>query len=298
MRLRLLEAEDVLHCLSVWPFPGVGNDLALPAVEGGLVEGRLQGAIIEDSANGAMLAFGLSGFVGGASVDSAERWSQPLVASLLQAEAAGARPLLAPRAQWAAAQANDLHLVVLAYRQHSFDSRLEPTQAVLAAGHAAYRLMHEGYPLRSVWQEGEAADEAWMCAGGMKVKQVYPSAAGPGRILCGVSSEEIDSPWPSHTVSFLFRQTVSRLHLTPMQRRVAHLALWNLNDEQMARRLAISPETVRQHWRGIFERVQGTHPGILAASTHNDAPTGRGPEKRGRVLEFLRGNLHEVRPMS
>jgi DNA-binding CsgD family transcriptional regulator len=298
MRLRLLEVEDVPHCLSAWPFPGVSNDLALPVVERGLAEGRLQGTIIEDPANGAMLAFGLSGFVGGANLDGAERWLQPLVASLLQAEAAGARPLLAPQAQCAAALANDLNLVVLAYRQHTFDSHLQHARAVLAAGHAAYRLLHEGYPLRSVWQEGDAADEAWMCAGGMKVKQVYPSATGPGRILCGVRSEDIDSPWPSHTVSFLFRRTVNQLRLTPMQRRVAHLALWNLSDEQTARRLEISPETVRQHWRGIFERVQGTHPGILAAPTHNDAPTGRGPEKRGRVLEFLRGNLHEVRPMS
>lgn len=298
MRLRLLEAQDVLHCLSAWPFPGVGNDLAAPVIERALAEGRLQGAIIEDPANGAMLAFGMSAFVGGASVDSAVRWSQPLVASLLQAEATGTRPLLAPQAQLAAAQADDLHLVVLAYRQHSFDSQLERAQAVLAAGHAAYRLMHEGYPLRSVWQEGEAADEAWMCAGGLQVKQVYPSATGPGRILCGVRIEDIDSPWPSHTVSFLFRRTVSRLNLTPMQRQVAHLALWNLSDEQMARRLTISPETVRQHWRGIFERVQLTHPGILAAPMRDEAPAGRGPEKRGRVLEFLRGNLHEVRPMS
>ena len=243
-----------------------------------------------------MLAFGMSGFVGGASVDSAVRWSQPLVASLLQGEATGTRPLLAPQAQLAAAQADDLHLVAPAYRQHSFDSQLERAQAVLAAGHAAYRLMHEGYPLRSVWQEGEAADEAWMCTGGLQVKQVYPSATGPGRILCGVRSEDIDSPWPSHTVSFLFRRTVSRLNLTPMQRQVAHLALWNLSDDQTARRLAISPETVRQHWRGIFERVQGTLRASWPRQRATKRPTGRGPEKRGRVLEFFRGTCTRCDP--
>jgi uncharacterized protein YfaT (DUF1175 family) len=97
-------------------------------------------------------------------------------------------------------------------------------------------------------------------------------------------------------VSFLFNDQPPRLQLTPMQRRVAHLALWNLTDEQVARQLGISPATVRQHWRGIVQRVHESLPGVLGMPMQDDASGGRGPEKRGLVLDFLRVNLQEVRP--
>lgn len=297
MRLRLLEPSDVRRSLEIWPFPGVASADAAGVLERSLAAERLQGAVVEHSLDGALLAIGISGFVRGVRVERAREAGLPLVADLLACESAGEPVLLAPDALSGAARDNDLHLVVLMYRQHSFDPQDPRAAEVLRAGHAAYRLVHEGYPLRAVWQEGEAADEAWMSAGGILVKRTYPSPSGPGRILCGTLREDVGADWPGHTVSFLFHDRAQRLHLTQMQRRVAHLALWNLSDESVARRLSISTATVRQHWRGIFERVERSQPNVLGASMPADTHAGRGPEKRGRVLDFLRLNLHEVRPV-
>jgi hypothetical protein len=47
---------------------------------------------------------------------------------------------------------------------------------------------------------------------------------------------------------------------------------------------------VRQHWRGIFDRVRAHH------DPRDDESVVRGPEKRRHVLDFLRVNLHEIRP--
>jgi hypothetical protein len=296
MRIRLLEPPDVSGCLGTWPMPGIDAVAATAVASRGLAEGRLGGAVIEDPFDGRMLGFGLSGFVGGAVVDAAQALDRPLMLHILQAESQGERVLLHLEELQAWAAQDDLHLVVLAYRQRSFDPADAQAQELLNAGHKAYRLMHEGYRLRAVWQEGDEADAAWLCAGGMLVKRAYRSDGLPtGRILFGASAEDFGSTWPSHTVSFMFRPRTARLRLTPMQRRVASLALWNLSDDEVAHRLGISADTVRQHWRGIVSRVLDTHPAILGAATSKASHGGRGPEKRSDVLEFLRGNLHEVR---
>jgi ATP/maltotriose-dependent transcriptional regulator MalT len=203
--------------------------------------------------------------------------------------------MLDPNMMAEAARLQDLHLVVLAYRQRNFDPNDAETREVMQAGHASFRLMHEGYPLRSVWQEGELSDHEWMSAGGLRLKRTYLRDGQPWRLLCGTLREEVTAEWPSHTVSFLFQSREARLQLTPAQRRVAELALWGLNDEQVAQRLTISGETVRRHWRGIFERIEDRYPKLLAEAPHADDRTGRGPEKRKRVLELLRINLQEIR---
>ncbi len=53
---------------------------------------------------------------------------------------------------------------------------------------------------------------------------------------------------------------------------------------------------MRQHWRGIFERIERVYPNVFGATVPADTHAGRGLAKRGNVLEILRLNLHEVRP--
>jgi DNA-binding CsgD family transcriptional regulator len=298
MRLRMLEDRDIRQGLATWPLPDVEPLVATAVMGKAHAADRLMGAVVEHPTHGTLLAIGISGFVRGTHIHAASEAGQPLVAGLIASEAAGMPAFLATNQIASAAREDDLHVVVLLYRQYSFDPQDPQVREVLSAGHAAFRLVHGGYRMRAVWQEGDASDESWMRPGGLLLKRAYPSTSGPGRILCAALREDAGSDWPGHTVSFLFNSQTPRLHLTPMQQRVAQLALWNLGDEQVARRLAISPATVRQHWRGIFDRVQDRCPEVLGEPALIDAPAGRGPEKRGQVLEFLRGNLHEVRATS
>lgn len=295
MRLRLLESRDIRSGLAAWPLPDVEPPLAAAVIERVHDADRLMGAVVEHPADGTLLAIGISGFVRGARVRASDEAGLPLVAELVMSEAAGIPAFLANDEIASVARDDDLHVVVLHYRQRSFDTQDPLTREVLSAAHAAFRLVHGGYRLRAVWQEGDASDESWMRAGGLLVKRTYPAEPGGGRILCAALREDVGNDWPGRTVSFLFTARSPRLRLTRMQQRVAHLALWNLSDEQVARRLAISPATVRQHWRGIFDRVRNNCPDVLGTPVAAREQEGRGPEKRGPVLEFLRMNVHEVR---
>lgn len=290
----MLEDRDIRQGLATWPLPDVEPLVATAIIEQAHAAGRLMGAVVEHPAHGTLLAIGISGFVRGAHINAVSEAGQPLVAGLIASEVAGMPVFLATNQIASAAREDDLHVVVLLYRQISFDPQDPQVREVLSAGHSAFRLVHGGYRIRAVWQEGDASDESWMRAGGLLLKRAYSSTAGPARILCAALREDAGNDWPGHTVSFLFNSQTPRLQLTPMQQRIAQLALWNLGDEQVARRLAISPATVRQHWRGIFDRVRDKCPEVLGEPSLTEAPTGRGPEKRGQVLEFLRGNLHEV----
>lgn len=275
---------------------GIEHRAACTSLAKALTARRADGTVIEHPHSTQCLAFGVSGFVRGATLQQASQAGISLVAHVLHGETLGRPLLLSPETMLEAARSQDLHLLVLAYRQRSFDMGDAQAREMLQAGHAAYRLMNEGYRLRGVWQEGDAADADWLRAGGYLAKREYAVDGAVQRILFGTLREEVTPAWPSHTVSFLFQDHAARLRLTPTQREVARLALWNLNDVQVAQRLAISSETVRRHWRGIFERVDDTYPQLLADPPREAPGTGRGPEKRVRVLEFLRINLQEVRP--
>jgi len=296
MQIRLLDHTDVRACLARWPMHGVTSDLALAVVSRGVAEQRLRGALIRDPANGQVLGYGVSGFARSEHTERLVDSDAPLVAGHLQAEAAGKRVYLKADELGDAQRQGDLQLVVLAYQQHTFAVDDPRSHELLDVGHAAYRLLHEGYTLRGVWQEGNESDADWMNAGGYLFKRRYAASEHGQRVLYGTLRHEISPTWPSHTVSFLFRQHERRLHLSRMQRCVAELALWHLSDEQVARRLSISTATVRRHWRGIFERLEDSHAHLMEAPANFDPVLKRGPEKRGRVLEFLRVNLHEVRP--
>lgn len=200
MRLRLIEQRDVDACLSIWPMHGIEHTEAVGALERALSTQRLAGAVIEHPHTQERLGFGVSAFVRGATLDEAAAAGVPLVEHVLRAEAAGSSRLLTPDMTPQAGRALDLHLLVLAYRQRSFDMDDPQARELLQVGHTAYRLMHEGYPLRGVWQEGEPSDADWMGAGGYLVKRHYRANGAAGRILFGTLREDVTPAWPSHTV--------------------------------------------------------------------------------------------------
>jgi DNA-binding CsgD family transcriptional regulator len=279
----------------------VPAELARPVLEAALAEQRLHGAAIQHLATGRLMGFGLSGFVRGADVHELVQAGRSLVAHHLHAESQAERVYLESAGRGRAQRADDLHLVVVTYQQETVDVQ-DPLAAELAhAGHTAFRLMHEGYALQAVWQEGSPADAAWMCAGGFLVKHQEAGTPAQPRWLFGALREDVPTHWPSHTLSFVLRRNARRLGLSPSQCRVAELALWNLDDEEVSRQMRITPATVRRHWRTIFERLDAS--GVLQlesqaveSSLVGSLPDRRGPQRRRKVLDYLRSHLQEIRP--
>ncbi|MDM7951105.1 hypothetical protein [Hydrogenophaga sp.] len=299
---RLMELPDLAPCLARAPVPGVSHELALSVLGAALAEQRLRGGVIQHLASGRLMGFGLSGFARGADVKERVRSGRSLVVDHLLAESQGSRVYLDPAQMVQVQRADELHLVMVAY--HPVDLQDPLVMELLHAGHTGFRLLHEGYGLRGVWQEGLESDFEWTSAIGFQVKYRGIGAEGSSRWLYGAEREDVPASFPSHTLSYVMHRRERRLHLSPAQCRVAELALWNLDDEQVATRLRISPATVRRHWRGIFERVDtigalrgdgGGKASPMAASSVSSAEQ-RGPERRRKVLDYLRTHLQEIRP--
>ncbi|MGE0313786.1 MAG: helix-turn-helix transcriptional regulator [Lautropia sp.] len=303
MLIRLMTTADLAHCLARWPLPDLPPAVAKSTLERAFRQQRVRGAVIQDPATLRVLGFGMSGFVRGANVLGLATSGMPMVASHVIREIRS-EPVYLDEAEMTRAQrCDDLHLCVIAYRQQTYDPRDPIALELMHAGHSAFRLMHEGFVLQGVWQEGLPSDHEWMNAGGLLVKHRTAGSDAQPRWLYGALREDVATSWPSHTLGYVLRRSTRRLGLSAAQCRVAELALWNLDDEHVARRLSISPATVRRHWRGIFERLDtsevlkddATETGDRAASTRATS-TRRGPERRGRILNYLRTHLHEIRP--
>ena len=204
MRIRLLDPSDARELLTTWPIPGIRAVAAIELAIRGLSEGRLCGAVIENPIDASPLGFGLSGFVSGATVDQAAVLEGSLVLHVLESESKGNRVLLPLDGLQQCAAQEDLHLVVLSYRQRSFEATDPQAQELLSAGHKAYRLLHEGYRLRAVWQEGDEADAPWLRAGGMLGKRTCrrDGSADRAHPVRRLQPRMFGSTWPSHHREF------------------------------------------------------------------------------------------------
>jgi DNA-binding CsgD family transcriptional regulator len=96
--------------------------------------------------------------------------------------------------------------------------------------------------------------------------------------------------------SQMFNPPDARLKLTQAEQRVALRALDGSSDRAIAESLGLSPETVRSNWRSIYRRLAAVLPDL--ESVHQSGiGSARGQEKRRAAVEYLRQNMHELRPM-
>jgi hypothetical protein len=94
----------------------------------------------------------------------------------------------------------------------------------------------------------------------------------------------------------MFDPPAARLGLTPGEQRVVLHALDGASGRALAAILGLSIETVRSDWRSIYDRVARELPELDDPAHHGDGAT-RGPEKRRVAIEYLRQNMHELRPL-
>jgi hypothetical protein len=86
------------------------------------------------------------------------------------------------------------------------------------------------------------------------------------------------------------------LRLRPAEQRLLAAALAGKTDAELSADLGLSIEAIKKRWMSIFERVDQFKPEILSRA---DADTdGRGPQKRHRVVAYIRTHPEELRPFS
>jgi DNA-binding CsgD family transcriptional regulator len=225
-----------------------------------------------------------------------------LVSAVLAAMLDGQRPLLTLDEIRRANSTDGLTLAVLPmpYGELGWDDaqveqlrRLAPQALVRDIG---------GYRLRAIYYE-VFTDEAasYLRAGGYRLLHDFSAWSGAGfpgpdcrpRMLRLTRGDL--PPAAMSMVTQMFDPPPATLGLTLAEQRVALRALDGASDRAIAETLGLSSETVRSSWRSIYRRLSHVLERVEAPAQRSDATT-RGLEKRRVAVEYLRQNMHELRP--
>ena len=159
-----------------------------------------------------------------------------------------------------------------------------------------------GYRLRAIYYE-VFTDEiaAYLQAGGYRLLHDFSARAGTGFLrpdckprMLRLSGSDLP-PGAMSMATQMFDPPKAQLGLTLAEQRVVLRALDAAPDREIAEALGLSTETVRSHWRSIYRRLSHVLPAMEAPAQRVDASS-RGVEKRRVVIEYLRQNMHELRP--
>jgi hypothetical protein len=100
---------------------------------------------------------------------------------------------------------------------------------------------------------------------------------------------------PASVASILFSYTQPILNLHETDQELALAALDGLTDAELAQALHLKLPALKKRWMSLFERVGRLRPDLVPASERDTADT-RGPQKRHRLLAYLREHPEELRP--
>ena len=90
-----------------------------------------------------------------------------------------------------------------------------------------------------------------------------------------------------------------RASFSRSEQRKLSCAVPGATDEQLAEALETSLSVVKKMWVSIYRRVENYLPELVANPLTSDIPaSGRGREKRRRLLAYLREHPEELRPVS
>jgi DNA-binding CsgD family transcriptional regulator len=167
----------------------------------------------------------------------------------------------------------------------------------------AFVRYYAGYRLRSIYYEVFTDQVAeYLQSGGYRLLHDFATRAGTGFLgpqcrprMLRLTRADLP-PGAMSLATQMFDPPPAKLGLTPAEQRVALNALDGAPDRGIAQSLGLSEETVRANWRSIYQRLVAELPG--ADPGQRGVKDGkRGAEKRRSAIEYLRQNMHELRPI-
>lgn len=309
LRYRLTTAADLPRCLdmvhnSFTHRPDVRD--ALPRIWAELIEqGAIISAVIEAQyAHGhrALEAVSINAFVSDPFLDEFLARPVPYIAlQVYERHMQGRSPLLDSEGIRQANAGAGLNLLIL-HTGATTNDYTQPSAHVLVE---MFREMHiillSGYRINRVVHEVLGATaRGYMQGAGFRLITDY----GEHIARSGVPMRDEDHPnlfvtteadtVPGSAPAIYFRHVTPRFGFSPMQQLVLLHAWCNATDYEIAERLHVSTDTVRKHWRAIYQRVTEVAPHLLPGE-HVEGDT-RGPEKRRHLLGYLRHHPEELRP--
>jgi len=127
---------------------------------------------------------------------------------------------------------------------------------------------------------------------------VPPAPPGRHPYLIGTTREEALAREGTYAFA-VFSYVPPRFRFTPGEQELLHHALLGRTDAELGRTLHAALATVKKRWASIYDRVASIDPDLLLGAAKSVPSEGRrGPEKRRRLLDYLRRHPEELRPVN
>jgi hypothetical protein len=302
MYWRPISEADLSKCLEIQPAcigdQVVGRSAALRIWKSLLDNPAFQANVIESEralAGQKIVACGMGVFVTKAFADREIRDPRPSLNSRIVAGiASGDSPLLT-RAQIGAGNAGDGNDFVNMYgtwRDGVMNAdQLAEVQALLGTSFVEH---FAGYRFNRVLKEaiGHSRIDLARATGTYRVIAEFNETESA---LVVVTRESVLTA-PYSVAATMYRYQAPVLRLRPAEQRLLVAALAGKTDAELSAELGLSIEAIKKRWMSIFDRVDEFKPEILSrADVDSDS---RGPQKRHRVVAYIRTHPEELRPFS
>jgi hypothetical protein len=198
----------------------------------------------------------------------------------------------------------DLVILCAGWRKSVVDSgRLPEVESLLSA--AFFRLF-AGWRFHRMIREGIGREQiAHIDSQGIfgskysfgRFLRLNPGSRWKGDRALFVANKEHAMAIPGSVASILFGYHEPVLRLRDCDQELLTAALTGATDGELARTLHLKLPTVKKRWAAVFSRVTAVQPDLLPSHEAYSNDHARGPQKRHRLLEFLRNHPQELRPV-
>ncbi|HEY4363617.1 MAG TPA: hypothetical protein VGN17_21810 [Bryobacteraceae bacterium] len=300
MHWRPIREPDLETCLDLQPAclgdELVGRETALRLWKSFFADPSFHGTVLESEspvAQHTIVGCGLGVFVAPSFADHEIANPQPGLNSRILASIASGKPVTLTRNEIAQGNAGPGLDFVNLYGTWR-DGILSPDQ--LAEVHALLGTSFvehlAGYRFHRVLKEaiGEPRIALARATGTYRVVADFPQTES----ALVVATRESVQAAPYSVAAAMYRYQPPVLRLRPADQALLTAALTGKTDAELSAGLKLSLEATKKRWLSVFAKVDRFKPEILNPSDP-DTET-RGPQKRHRVLAYIRAHPEELRP--
>jgi hypothetical protein len=302
MHWRPMREADLINCLETQPAclgdQIVGRATALRVWKSLWDDPAFHATVIESEfpiAGQRTVGCGIGVFVSRTFADREIEDPQPGLNSRIISSVANGEPVLLSRAEIGAGNAGpgiDFVNLYGTWREGILNpAQLGEVQALLGTSFVEH---FAGYRFNRVLKEavGDSGIAFARATGTYRIVAEFP---GSKRALAVVSRESALAA-PYSVAAAMYRYQAPLLRLRPAEQKLLSAAVSGKTDAELSAELGLSVEATKKRWLSIFARVDQYRPEILSqAGVDGDR---RGPQKRHRVLAYIRTHPEELRPFA
>lgn len=305
MFCRPLEPVDLLPCLDVQPAclgdELVGSKAALEVWKGLLEHPAFQATVIEserplarrNTAGHRIVGCGMGVFVRPEFAAGEIANPRPgLNARIISAVAAGESVLLSREAIGVGNASCGVDFVNL-YGSWCDDllgaQQLAEVQALLGSSFAE---RFAGYRYNRILKEAVGEPRIALARATGTYRVIAEFAESDSALVVATPESVLAAPYSVAAAIYRFQAPVLRLR--PVEQALLEAALDGKTDAELSVALGLNVEATKKRWLSIFEKVERYLPALLnqAGVTGN----ARGPQKRHRIIAYIRSHAEELRP--